>query len=297
MKHKKEEIFAKSIDFHYFSQKNTLLKDLRQHKNAEDWVTYLLAQGKYAFALHRFRSAFPEQTDIANKFALKRLVDKELIISIHKGYYLIIPPQYRSKGMLPPSLFLDAFMKELDRPYYLALLNAAAYHGASHQQPQEFFVVTGFPVLRPMQKKGVKINYISKKEIPSPLLATIKTETGYLKISNPALTATDLIQYAKRIGGMNRVATVLAELTESIQPDAFDTNLLQHVPVTALQRLGYLLDKIFDKQTLANALYQALKKNNSPLFRIPLKASAPEKGFSADDRWKVIINTTIELDE
>lgn len=273
------------------------MENSRQHQRAEDWVNHLLAKGKYAFALHQFRADFPEQSATANKFALKRLVDKEQIISIHKGYYLIIPPQYRSKGILPPTLFLDAFMKELDRPYYLALLNAAAYHGASHQQPQEFFVVTSFPVLRPMQKKGLKLNYISKKEIPATLLDTRKTEVGYLKISNPALTATDLIQYAKRVGGINRVATVLAELAESIQPNAFDANLLQHVPVTALQRLGYLLDKVFDNQPLANALYMALQNNNAPLFRIPLKTSAPAKGYASDERWKVIVNTEIELDE
>jgi predicted transcriptional regulator of viral defense system len=175
-------------------------------------------------------------------------------------------------------------------------LNAAAYHGASHEQPQEFFVVTGFPVLRPMQKKGLKINYISKKEIPASLLDTRKTEAGYLNISNPALTATDLIQYAKRVGGLNRVATVLAELAESIQPDAFDDNLLEHVPLTAFQRLGYLLDKVFDNQPLASALYQALQKHECPLFRIPLKASAPEKGFASDERWKVIVNTQLEID-
>ncbi len=273
------------------------MKDSRQYRNAEDWANHLLAKGKYAFALHQFRADFPEQSDTANKFALKRLVDKAQIISIHKGYYLIIPPQYRSKGILPPTLFLDAFMKELDRPYYLALLNAAAYHGATHQQPQEFFVVTGFPVLRPMQKKGLKINYISKKEVPEPLLDTRKTEAGYLKISNPALTATDLIQYAKRVGGINRVATVLSELADSIQPDAFDNPLLRHVPVTALQRLGYLLDKVIDNQPLANALYHALQKNESPLFRIPLKASAPTKGFASDERWKVIVNVELEMDQ
>jgi predicted transcriptional regulator of viral defense system len=294
-KEKKEKTFAKCSGFHYLSQKTTLLEDSRQYQRAEDWVNHLPAKGKYAFALYRFRADFPGQSDTANKFALKRLVDKEQIISIHKGYYLIIPPQYRSKGILPPTLFLDAFMKELDHPYYLALLNAAAYHGASHQQPQEFFVVTGFPVLRPMQKKGLKLNYISKKEIPAILLDTRKTEAGYLKFSNPALTATDLIQYAKRVGGINRVATVLAELAERIQPNAFDANLLQHVPVTALQRLGYLLDKVFDNQPLANALYMALKNNNSPLFRIPLKASAQAKGFASDERWKVIVNAPIEI--
>lgn len=273
------------------------MSDKTSNKTVDFWITNLLSRGQFMFSLEKLKKEFKGKTEVALKSSLKRLVDKELIISIHKGYYLIIPPQYRSKGILPPTLFLDAFMKELDRPYYLALLNAAAYHGASHQQPQEFFVVTGFPVLRPMQKKGLKVNYISKKEIPASLLDTRKTEAGYLKISNPALTATDLIQYAKRVGGINRVATVLAELAESIQPDAFNDNLLQHVPVTALQRLGYLLDKVFDNQSLANALYHALQKNESPLFRIPLKASASAKGFASDERWKVIVNTTIELDE
>jgi predicted transcriptional regulator of viral defense system len=272
------------------------LIDSKQYKKVEDWVNHLLAQGKYAFALHQLRTSFPEHTDTAIKFALKRLVDKKLLNSIHKGYYLITPPQYRTKGILPPSLFLDAFMKELQRPYYLALLNAAAYHGASHQQPQEFFVVTGFPVLRPTLKKGLKINYISKKEIPESLLDTRKTEAGYIKISSPALTATDLIQYTKRVGGINRVATILAELAENIQPDAFDKNLLQYVPVTALQRLGYLLDKVIDNQLLANALYQALQQNESLLFRIPLKTSSRVKGFATDEKWKVIVNTEIEID-
>lgn len=260
------------------------------------WVENLQSQGKYAFSLMLLQTQLPGFSDIAVKSSLSRLTKKGLIISIHKGYYLIIPPQYKSKGILPPSLYLDAFMNELKRPYYLALLNAAAYHGASHQQPQEFFVITNFPVLRPTQKKGLKVNYISKKELPEKLLEAKKTEAGYLKISNPVLTATDLIQYEKRVGGINRVATVLNELAEAIKPEAFDQYLLQHTPITALQRLGYLLDKVFDNQALANALYTALQNDKAPFFRTPLKASAVTKGFTADEKWKVIINTTIETD-
>jgi predicted transcriptional regulator of viral defense system len=278
-------------------QNFTLLADIKTSSSLESWASDLLAQGKHAFSLDTLRLAFQNQTESATKSALKRLVDKGLIISIHKGYYLIIPPQYKSKGILPPALYLDAFMQELKRPYYLAMLNAAAYHGASHQQPQEFFVVTNFPVLRPTHKKGLKVNYISKKEIAVNLLDIKKTETGYLKISNPVLTATDLIQYAKRVGGINRVATVLNELVESITDDAFNAYLLDHVPVAALQRLGYMLDKIFDKQELANALFNTLQQNNTELFRTPLKAAAAVKGFSADEKWKVIVNTQIEIDE
>lgn len=115
----------------YLSQKLTLIMDKQIEIGIHEWVENLQSQGKYAFSLTMLQSQLPGLSDIAAKSALSRLTKKGLIISIHKGYYLIITPQYKSKGILPPTLFLDAFMNELKRPYYLALLNAAAYHGAS----------------------------------------------------------------------------------------------------------------------------------------------------------------------
>ena len=167
------------------------------------WIENLQSRGRHAFSLSLLADELPGYTEIAQK-SIKSLDGKRRIISIYKSYYLIIPPQYSSKGILPPALFLDGLMKNMHRPYYLALLNAAGFYGASHQQPQEFFVVTSFPVLRTTQKKGLKINYISKKVIPEILLESKKTEAGYIKISNPTLTACDLIQFEKRVGGMNR---------------------------------------------------------------------------------------------
>ena len=263
----------------------------------QGWVENLQSRGRNAFSLSYLEKELPGYSDIAIKGSLIRLSKKGLILSIHKGYYLIIPPQYKSKGVLPPALYLDSLMKELQRPYYLGLLNAAAFHGSAHQQPQEFFVVTNFPVLRPTFKKGLKVNYISKKEIPDKLLDTRKTESGYLKISNPILTATDLIQFEKRVGSINRVATVLSELLEVVKPEDFNKYLLRHVPTTALQRLGYLSDEVLNYKPLADALYKALKKNKYSLYRIPLKVSASVKGFSSDEKWKVIVNTKIEIDE
>ena len=273
------------------------MEKLKENHRLESWVELQLSNGKYGFTLDALRQSFVEQSETAIKFALKRYVDKGKIISIFKGYYLIIPPQYAPRGILPPAIFLDSFMKFLERPYYLALLNAAAYHGAAHQQPQEFFVVTTSPVLRPTQRKGLKVNYISKKDIHEKLIEIKKTESGYLKISNPILSATDLIQFEKRVGGLNRVASVMNELAEAIKPEDFNDFLISVTPVTALQRLGYIMDKILDNKVLADALFLALGQVGSKLFRIPLKASASTKGFSLDERWKVIVNTEIEIDE
>ncbi|TAN00431.1 MAG: hypothetical protein EPN39_04405 [Chitinophagaceae bacterium] len=259
------------------------------------WVESLASKGRHSFSLNEVRNTFANDTEAAMKLKLTRLAGKGKIISIHKGYYLIITPQYASRGVLPPSLFIDGLMKFLKRRYYVSLLNAAAFHGAAHQQPQEYFVVTNFPVLRPTGKKGIKINYISKKEIPEPYLEKRKTETGFINISNPALTAIDLVQFDKRVGGLDRVATVLNELTEAIKPEQITESFLQTMPVTAIQRLGFLLDVIL-KQDIGKHLYEVSQKAGLDFFRIPLKTAAAKKGFPADERWKVIVNTEIEID-
>ena len=66
------------------------------------WIEKLQANGKNAFALEILEKELPNYSAIALKRALNRLSEKGNIISVFKGYYLIITPQYTSKGILPP---------------------------------------------------------------------------------------------------------------------------------------------------------------------------------------------------
>jgi len=261
-----------------------------------EWIELLQSKGAYSFAFESARRELTGYTEVALKRALSHLSGKGKIISVYKGYYLILPPQYTRKGILPPPLFLDDLFQFLGRPYYVSLLNAAAYHGASHQQPQEYFVMTGFPVMRATQKRGLKINYVSIDRIPGKLLEKHKTEAGYLFISNPVLTATDLIQYERRIGGIIRATTVLYELVDMLKPSDFNKDVIEHANLTTLQRLGYLLEYACSSPVLADALFDVLNEDKRRLFRIPLKASAQTRGFSSGNRWKVIANTEIDID-
>jgi predicted transcriptional regulator of viral defense system len=268
-----------------------------QNRSAVQWIDEAMALGKYSFASEDLQNDLPTHSGIALKRVLNRMSRKGKILSIHKGYYLQIPPQYASKGILPPQFYLDALMKHLNRPYYVGLLSAAAFHGASHQQAQEYFVMTGFPVMRPLQKNGQKINYVSIKNIPVALIELHKTESGYLHVSNAALTACDLVQYEKRIGGINRAASVINELAEVLKPADFSSTLLHHSQATTLQRLGYLLEYVCAQQALADALHEAMEKEGLHFFRIPLKASKEAKNIPADKRWNVIVNLEMEIDE
>ncbi|MBP3193485.1 type IV toxin-antitoxin system AbiEi family antitoxin domain-containing protein [Natronogracilivirga saccharolytica] len=262
----------------------------------EHWVGHLLATGKYAFSWEELKQNMPHSTTDALKQSLNREVRKNNILSIHKGYYIIIPPSYKARGILPPTQFIDGLMHFLKRPYYVGLLSAASMHGAAHQQPQEFFVVTELPVLRPTRKKGIKVNYLSKKNFPKSFIQQINTETGFIKVSSPLLTAVDLIQYNHHIGGINRSAVVLHELMEVVGKEDFTNELLEYVPVSVMQRLGYLLEYKVEYVEWADTLFRLLDKKGVKLFRTPLKTGSSESGYSADNRWKVLVNVDVETD-
>ncbi len=89
----------------------------------------LQSQGRYTFTFDELRSRFDlsEETLLQGLYRYKT---KKQVAQIRKSFYAIIPPEYSKQGMLPPYLFIDDLMKSLNKPYYVALLSAAALHGA-----------------------------------------------------------------------------------------------------------------------------------------------------------------------
>jgi AbiEi antitoxin C-terminal domain len=258
------------------------------YRRLDTWVDRCQSKGKLAFHWEELRKSFKNDSAIALKRGLNRISRKQKVVPIFKGYYLIIPPQYSSKGILPAAMFVDGLMKFLGRRYYVSLLNAAAMHGASHQQPQEYFIVTGYPILRTTFKKGIKINYISTRQLPP--------ETGYMTISNPLLTAIDLITYEKRIGGLNRATTVISELVEHINLRMVNLEVINYATVSSLQRLGFILDEILNEKLVANKIWKLSKKAGDKFYLIPLKSSTKKSNSEVNKKWNLIINAEIETD-
>ncbi|MES2387862.1 MAG: type IV toxin-antitoxin system AbiEi family antitoxin [Bacteroidota bacterium] len=265
-------------------------------ESLEDWVYHSIGKGRHAFSFEEVRALYSDLPDEVLKVYLNRLAKKQRILSLHRGYYLIVLPQYQSMGILPVSLFIDGLMKYLNRPYYVGLLSAAALHGAAHQQPQEFFVVTTKPSMRPIRKKGIQVNFVSKAEIPNMFLEEKKTQTGYLKVSSPILTAIDLLDFADQVGFLNRVCTVLDELAETIKPSDFNRKLLKICNTSTLQRLGYIFEHIIDEKNLADAVYNLLSKTSLPLYRVKLDSKGKIRACPLDKKWNIYINAQIETD-
>ena len=260
------------------------------------WIEKQQSQGKYAFSLEQVRKEFPNQSEDAIIFAVFRLTKRNRIVSIYKGFYLIVPPEYAARGILPPIAFIDDLMSFIGKPYYVGLLSAAALYGAAHQQPQEFFVVTITKQLT-TRKKGIKINYFTKKAIPENLVEKRKTESGYVNISSPELTAADLVYYHNRIGGLNRVCNVINELVEAISPKKINKEFIEALSTPTVQRLGIIFEKYVNRPDLAHKLFEVAQARKSKFYVQPFKAGGEKSGFEIDEKWKIVLNTNIDIEE
>ncbi len=265
--------------------------------SVKEWIEELQIKGRVTFRLSDAIEAFPLLQADTVKRSLTRLTKKRKICSVWNGFYVIVPIEYQEKGIVPVVFYIDHLMSFLGRDYYISLLNAASFYGAAHQRPQEYTVVTTPPSLRASRKKGVKINFINKSTIPAQFTEQRKTQTGYVKIASAELTATDLVQYEKKIGGLNRAATILNELAESLNFKGIQPVFFEYVPIPVIQRLGYLLDVELGFTSLADDLLSEIKKKGNSIRMVPLKYRNSTKGCAINEKWNIIINESIEIDE
>ena len=232
-------------------------------------------------------------SDEALKKAARRLAAKGRLVMPRRGFFVLVPLEYRSAGAPPPSWFIDDLMKFHGQPYYLGVLSAASLYGAAHQQPQEFQVVTTKP-LRPARAGRGRIRFFTKRWFEATPVKRVKTETGSLVISTPEATALDLVRYARGAGHLGNVATVLAALAEKIDARRLVAAARADVELAHVQRLGYLLDHLgAQRLTAPLAKWLAGRRPRSALLR----PGHPHKAAARDPRWLVIANQEIETDE
>jgi predicted transcriptional regulator of viral defense system len=126
------------------------------------YVDSLHASGRYVFTRSQALAALGT-TPGALKKAAQRLLQKCRLAMPRRGFYVIVPLEYRVAGAPPASWFIDELMCHEGRSYYVGLLTAAALHGAAHHQPQEFQVMTSQP-LRPIEIGRHRIRYFVRQK-------------------------------------------------------------------------------------------------------------------------------------
>ena len=257
---------------------------------AASYIRDLQAGGRYHFTTGEAVEALGTSV-VATRAALRRLKKKGLVADPYRGFHVIVPPEYRGLACLPADEFIPELMRHLREPYYVALLSAAAYHGAAHQRPQVFQVM----VPRPRRALGcgtVAVGFVARRDMEGTPVVHRNTPRGILRIASPEATALELVGYSDHGGGLSNVATVLGELTESMDARALEAEA-RRVPMAWVQRLGYLLSLV-DAERHAGALEPVLG-DGSPFF-VALAPQVSMAGAVRDPRWKVAVNVEVDPD-
>lgn len=264
--------------------------NISKHRPLTAFVDDLQARGCYTFTRAEVARA-QERSPVALEAALRRLKERGRIASPRRGFYVLVPVEYRQAGCPPASWFVDNLMRSLGQPYYVGLLSAAALHGAAHQQPMVFQVITDRPT-HPAVVGRIQIRFHVSRHIEVVPVVAFQTETGSLRVSTPEATAFDLIRFAQAAGHLSNVATVLAELAEQLDPGVLAA-LASSYAVPEVQRLGYLLEQLGEEE-LARPLADWLSTRR---HRLVLLALGQGNGAALPDpRWRVIPNETVEVD-
>ena len=263
----------------------------------QKWIKDRAIHGFPTFSIEDVRETGMYSSEQILQNELYRLCSNKTIASVYRGFYVIIPVQYVLRGSVPATYYIDQLMAYLSKPYYVCMLSAAELLGAAHQRPQQFSVMTTFPKRRVVSTRNVIIDWYYREGLPEDALITKNTETGTIRISNPLLTAADLVQYQQHVGGLSRVATILEELSEQINIKSQFASLASFVKKVTWQRLGYILEHVVEENELADELYDQIRNLPGSLMYMPLSTSAENNTSERNCRWKININVQIEQDD
>lgn len=234
--------------------------------------------------------------------AARRLQKRGHLFSPRRGFYVIVPPQYLDWGAPPPAWYIDPLMRHEGRRYYVALLKAAELHGASHHAVMEFQVVADKQLPRIKAGRSL-IAFYYRKDLEAIATGSEerKTDTGRMNVSSVELTMLDLLRYPQAAGGLDNIATVIAELSARLDAQKL-APLAKSFERSVVQRLGYLLDRQ-GHAPAALRLHKLLLRKSPPLPWVELEpAHGADEAFVSEpversERWHVIVRRVPEPEE
>ena len=258
--------------------------------HARNVIADLAARGRYHFTSSELRSVLGV-SEAAARQALSRLAAKGEIASPARGFYVTVPPEYRRIGCLPADQFIPALMEHRSVRYYVGLLSAAQYHGAAHHRPQEFQVV--LQRNRPAIVCGaVKVAFVARRDLEAVPVESVNNPRGTILVSTVEATAVDLVGYMHRAGGVDRVAGVLLELGDDIDPKRL-VEASQSASILWAQRLGFLLEHVGagDRAALLKQYVREHARNFTRLL-----PGADAEGARRSKDWRLLVNASIETE-
>jgi predicted transcriptional regulator of viral defense system len=118
-----------------------------------------------------------------------------------------------------------------------------------------------------------------------------KTEAGLFCLSNPMLTALDVVTFERLCGGIDHVAAVVKKLVPLITVKDIRNCATNYRPLTSIQRLGFIMEKGEAPKQILNALCGVLEKITTST--VVLTPFGPRQG-KRNATWNILVNHKIE---
>ena len=217
--------------------------------------------------------------------ALSRLRSNRLVFSPARGFWVIVQPRFRAWGAVPPSDFIAPMMELLRREYYVALLSAAAVHGAHEPRP-ELLQVMCAPSMRTRSFGPVELAFMTRRRIDRS--ATILHGDPPIRVSSTEMTAIDVVERSPACGGLARVAEILQALGDLDGKALAD--LARDRGRTISRRAGWMIET-FGRCTELDDLQRVAQHNSG---NIALLDPRGESRGEISRRWGIRINTDLD---
>lgn len=231
--------------------------------------------------------------------AAERLQKRGHLVSPRRGFYVIVPPRFLSWGAPPADWYINELMQFERCPYYVGLIKAGEFYGATHQAVMEFQVVTDkrLPMLRVGRSRIV---FYHRKDMAAVQGGIVdrKADNGFIKLSSVELTALDILRYPHGAAGLDNIATVLTDIGDQIDGEKL-ASLSVAYERSVVQRLGYMLEK-FGVADRAAALNDVLCSRAPSWTELdPVEADGSEfmpPPRQRDRKWHVVMRRMPEPD-
>jgi predicted transcriptional regulator of viral defense system len=254
--------------------------------SAAAYIESLRAEGRHHFTTDDAVAALGDSL-ASVRAELRRLKSEGEVVDPYRSFHIIVPPEQRECGCLPALQLVPPLMRHLQESYYVALLSASELYGVPRRDHP--FQVMAKVNRKPIACGEVHLQFLARKDLERTPLLEQRTPVGGLPVASPEATALELVGYAQQCGGLEQIASVLAELVGAIDAEKLAA-IAPLAPIAWTQRLGYLLD-VTNNRGLANALVPVVKdlaRDFAPLVR-----ARPKTGVPRLLRWKLAVNASI----
>ena len=257
------------------------------------YIDELQSQGRYTL-LREEVCAEVGGTEVAIQNSLWRLLKKNRIVNPRRGFFVIVPLEYRTAGVPPASWFIDALMRYMRQPYYVGLRSAAVVHGTipSVKEPHQvepFQIITTKPI-REIVVGNLRLCFITKRNLASTPVMEVKSVTGTMRVSTPEATALDLVRYQSQVGHLITVVPMLRDLAKTLDPARLMAAAQAEIELSCVQRFGYLMELV-GQMPLVQPLWQWLQDQKRAA--VLLKPGLYVAGVPTNRRWSVVVNDEI----